>query len=170
MLISQPEQVLLYFCIYYYFHEHTSDHPVFIPPCMQEYIWLLDVCVCFLFQYCQRWWCSFFKACMVVLLAYFVSRIIGIEEFTTISLSYLQGYCSWWGSFSSSKLNPALIFVLDLSPTQGEGHDELLRRRHGDKEASFLLLQLPSCPDTVQNNLIAIIFPILQLWFIVPLS
>lgn len=28
-------------------HEHTLDHSVFIPTCMQDHIWLFE-CVCFL--------------------------------------------------------------------------------------------------------------------------
>lgn len=121
-------------------HEHTLDHSVFIPLCMQEYIWLFGcVCVCFLFYgvHLKHAWLYWFNIFMIL--------FIGIEELTAISSSYLWRvlFLNWieFDSVNASQRHPP-VSVSDSSPAHGESQDEVLRRRHGDKEVNFNISQI----------------------------
>lgn len=50
----------------------------------------------------------------------------------------LIGFASEVDRENASQCNPLSVSVTDSSPAHGESQDEVLRRRHGDKEVNFL--------------------------------
>lgn len=129
--ISFPAFVLSWthigsFCVHYYVH--AGSHLAF---------WM---CVLFSFK-CCGYYSIHLKHAWLYLLYIFLS-FFSLELRSWLQYQHpIFGKCCSWSGFglkvdsgNASQLFPLSVSVSDSSPAHGESPDEVLRRRHGDKE------------------------------------
>lgn len=77
-----------------------------------------------------------------VVIVYFYDSVhwnLGVDcNIIILCLKSCPLFCTCVWTINASQCEPLSVSVSDSSPAHGESQDEVLRRRHGDKEVNLL--------------------------------